>query len=66
MRVTVGACTVLDVSDDGEGIVPGAPIGIGLRSMRERAVEAGGTCEIGAGPAQVGTHVCATFPSVAI
>ena len=34
--------TVLEVSDDGRGLDPGAGPGVGLRSMRERAAELGG------------------------
>jgi signal transduction histidine kinase len=34
---------VLEVADDGVGLVDGARMGIGLRSMRERAAELGGS-----------------------
>lgn len=51
----------LEVADDGPGIDPGHPIGIGLASMRERAGELGGRCVIA--PRQpTGTMVRATLP----
>ena len=34
--------TVLEITDDGRGLDPGAGPGVGLRSMRERAAELGG------------------------
>jgi signal transduction histidine kinase len=37
---------VVEVTDDGSGIAPGAPPGVGLRSMRERAEELGGRLEL--------------------
>jgi signal transduction histidine kinase len=36
----------LEVADDGRGIGPARPGGVGLTSMRERAAELGGTCTI--------------------
>ena len=33
---------MLEVTDDGRGLDPGADPGVGLRSMRERAAELGG------------------------
>jgi signal transduction histidine kinase len=36
----------VEVSDDGAGIAPGAVAGVGLVSMRERAVELGGGCVV--------------------
>jgi signal transduction histidine kinase len=36
----------LRITDDGAGIVPGRSHGVGLRSMRERAEELGGTFEL--------------------
>jgi signal transduction histidine kinase len=38
---------VLEVSDDGRGLDPGADPGVGLRSMRERAAELGGHVKLG-------------------
>jgi signal transduction histidine kinase len=51
----------LDVQDDGEGIAPERHLGVGLRSMRERAAELGGTLTVE--PAAVGgTLVRARLP----
>ena len=36
----------VEVSDDGTGIPPGTPAGVGLLSLRERAEELGGRCEV--------------------
>jgi signal transduction histidine kinase len=52
---------VLEVSDDGCGIAPGAGGGVGLASMRERAAELGGTCTVVALPDR-GTRVTARLP----
>ena len=52
---------VVEVRDDGAGIDPGRPAGVGLRSMRERAAELGGECAI-AVPAAGGTLVRARLP----
>jgi signal transduction histidine kinase len=43
VRLTIDDDLHLSVQDDGVGINPGQPIGVGLLSMRERAVELGGT-----------------------
>ncbi|MGH3086126.1 MAG: sensor histidine kinase, partial [Rubrobacteraceae bacterium] len=51
----------LEVSDDGAGIAGDRHLGVGLSSMRERAEELGGTCEVGAVPAG-GTRVIAKIP----
>jgi signal transduction histidine kinase len=51
----------LEVQDDGQGIAPSHRVGVGLRSMRERATELGGTLTVeprGAG----GTRVLARLP----
>ncbi|MEU6996887.1 sensor histidine kinase [Nonomuraea sp. NPDC046570] len=52
---------VLRVTDDGVGMAPGAVAGAGLRSMRERAAELGGTCVVRPRPGG-GTIVTATLP----
>ncbi|WP_433018987.1 sensor histidine kinase [Kribbella sp. CA-294648] len=52
---------ILTVVDDGHGIPAGAPAGTGLRSMRERADELGGSCEVTADPGG-GTRVTAVLP----
>lgn len=55
------ALITLVVQDDGRGIAAAAPMGIGLRSMTARAVEAGGRCTIGPRPGG-GTLVRAALP----
>jgi two-component system NarL family sensor kinase len=51
----------IEVVDDGGGLPPAVRPGIGLVSMRERAAEVGGTCEIGPGD-DGGTRVLAHLP----
>jgi signal transduction histidine kinase len=51
----------LEVSDDGRGIEGDYEPGVGLSSMRERAEELGGSCEIEALPSG-GTRVTALLP----
>jgi signal transduction histidine kinase len=51
----------IDIEDDGLGIDPAAPAGVGLRSMRERAAELNGTFVIGANPGG-GTRVRVSLP----
>ncbi len=51
----------LTVEDDGTGIATDASVGVGSRSMRERAVEQGGTLEV-ARREGGGTQVRATLP----
>jgi signal transduction histidine kinase len=55
----VGGCLVLEVEDDGTPQVPFVE-GIGLSSIRERAAECGGCCEVRAD--QSGTVVMALLP----
>lgn len=52
------------IGDDGVGVRPGAPPGVGLRSMCERAEELGGTCTIASAPDGQGTLVEAVLPLV--
>jgi signal transduction histidine kinase len=59
IRSTDGVC--LEVCDDGRGLSEGYRGGMGLTSMRERAAELGGTCEIHPGTAS-GARVYACFP----
>ena len=54
----------LAIADDGRGIAEGAPHGVGLNSMRERARELGGTTQITAAP-DGGTQVAASIPILA-
>lgn len=51
----------LEIRDDGRGLPPDAPAGVGLRSMRERASELGGEFAASS-PAGGGTLVCARLP----
>ena len=61
---TQGPTVVLEVVDDGDGFTPGGefPGGLGLRSMRERAMKAGGQLEI-ISQLGGGTAVRATLPT---
>jgi signal transduction histidine kinase len=56
-----GTDLVVAVRDDGSGIDPDRPAGVGLRSMRERAAELGGACDVGAADGG-GTLVRARLP----
>lgn len=51
----------IEVSDDGVGMATGATMGVGLRSMRERAEELGGMCVIEPAPSS-GTRVRLSLP----
>lgn len=51
----------LEIADDGVGIQPGVRQGVGLASMRERAAELGGLCEIST-RSPTGTLVRAVIP----
>jgi len=51
----------LEVADDGQGVPAAPPVGVGLRSMRERAAELGGTCQVAARPGG-GTCVSVWLP----
>ena len=52
----------LSVTDDGVGIPPDAPAGVGLVSLRERAAELGGSCTVECPPGG-GTVVRAVLPA---
>ena len=56
-----GDALTMTVTDDGVGIPPGAPAGVGLVSLRERAAELGGRCAVGC-PDGGGTVVRAELP----
>ena len=65
-EVTVGLALAgggltIEVTDDGVGIAPGTPTGVGLLSLRERAAELGGYCRIEC-PDERGTRVRAHLP----
>lgn len=53
----------LSVTDDGRGLGDADGTGIGLRSMRERAAELGGTLAIAVPPAGCGTTVTMVLPA---
>lgn len=56
-----GEALVLRVADDGRGLDPARPVGLGLVTMRERAAQLGGRVTISPRPGG-GTLVCATLP----
>ncbi len=66
VRVTLArdddGALVVTVADDGVGIAPGAPAGVGLVSLRERAAELGGRAAVEC-PASGGTVVRAVLPT---
>jgi len=51
----------LEITDDGAGIQPDHPSGVGLLAMRERATELGGTFQIDSMPG-CGTRLTARLP----
>jgi signal transduction histidine kinase len=57
----VGNGLHLDIRDNGRGLPPERRAGVGLTSMRERASELGGQCQIGPAPGG-GTAVVAWLP----
>jgi signal transduction histidine kinase len=61
VELRLGDSLELDVSDDGIGFAEGARPGIGLRSMRERADELGGTFVAGRAAAR-GTRIQVSLP----
>jgi signal transduction histidine kinase len=54
-------CLELDLLDDGVGLPAEHQVGVGLLSMRERAAELGGSCEVQRVP-EGGTRVHAVLP----
>ncbi len=61
IRISINGAVDLEVVDDGVGILPDAPSGVGTMSMHERAAELGGICEITPVPGG-GTRVHARLP----
>jgi two-component system, NarL family, sensor kinase len=61
VRLSASDVLSLEVEDDGTGLPPDDHAGLGLRSMRERADEVGGTWRIAAAPTG-GTRVVASLP----
>jgi signal transduction histidine kinase len=62
VRIRLGDGLEIEVEDDGVGIQPGTPRGVGLTAMRERAAEVGGTCQVEPRPEAGGTRVVAHLP----
>jgi signal transduction histidine kinase len=61
VRLSLNGSLLLEVEDDGAGLPAAYRLGVGLRSMRERAAELGGTCSVAA-RAGGGTVVRAQLP----
>ena len=56
-----GEAVLVEVEDDGRGLVPGEPAGMGLTGMRERALALGGELEV-EGARDAGTRVLLRVP----
>jgi signal transduction histidine kinase len=52
---------VVEISDDGVGVGAHVTEGVGLRSMRERTAELGGSCSVTGRPG-LGTRVLVSLP----
>jgi signal transduction histidine kinase len=61
VRLSIADALRLEICDDGVGLPAARHMGVGLLSLRERAVELGGSCVVEAVPAG-GTRVCALLP----
>ncbi|CAN5258804.1 hypothetical protein BH20ACT8_BH20ACT8_07300 [soil metagenome] len=61
ITVTSNELLEVEVSDDGKGLPTDVRVGVGLRSMRERAAELGGACTVVRGATR-GTVVRARIP----
>lgn len=62
VRVRLGDALRIEVEDDGVGIRPGTPRGVGLTAMHERAAEVGGTCQVTPRADVAGTWIVANLP----
>jgi signal transduction histidine kinase len=62
VRLSANGQVELEVADDGCGFSPDRRAGVGLGSMRERAAEVGGRCDVVSEPG-VGTWVRASLPA---
>ena len=58
---TAGDAVLVEVEDDGRGLVPGEPAGMGLTGMHERALALGGELEV-EGARDTGTRVLLRVP----
>lgn len=64
LRLSVNESTItLTVSDNGKGITPGTPPGVGINSMRTRVEELGGMWSVSDKP-NGGTMIVAQFPVI--
>jgi signal transduction histidine kinase len=63
VSVQRGRSLTVAVVDDGVGVQPLRPVGLGVASMRERATELGGECLV-AGTVPHGTTVRVELPFV--
>jgi signal transduction histidine kinase len=61
IRLSVADQFYIEVTDDGVGPAADGRAGVGIASMRERATELGGVCDIAPRP-QGGTRVLASLP----
>lgn len=61
VRIATADSLILEITDDGRGLPESPTLGVGLLSMRERAVELGGQCTIRNRPSG-GVAVCASLP----
>jgi signal transduction histidine kinase len=61
IHITLNDALQIEITDDGVGISPSHPPGVGLTSMRERTAELGGTLQV-EGVAQSGTRIVARLP----
>ena len=62
LRIEAGEVVDIEVIDDGVGLAAGAPTGVGLAAMRERAAELGGTVTVGPRPPH-GTRLHVRLPA---
>jgi signal transduction histidine kinase/DNA-binding NarL/FixJ family response regulator len=61
VRITLGDELGIQITDDGIGLPATRTAGVGLRSIRERAEELGGTCEVTNSPGS-GTRIAVCLP----
>jgi len=61
VQVAADGALRLEVVDDGSWIAAGAPPGVGMAAMRERAAEVGGSCTVATADGH-GTRVLAVLP----